>query len=191
MLGRLNRSATKYARLQKDALHLRLGLAGIVLSLIPYSSFNDLRSQVYRWAGFKGVSEKVYIAGRLDLRGDGDIYTKLHIGEHTIINTPCQIELNAPVRIGQRVGLGHNLMIITSNHETGPPEQRMSRIKMEPVTIGDGVWIGARVTILPGVTIGPGATVGVGSVVVRDVPANAKVVGNPAKVIGWLDAPPD
>jgi maltose O-acetyltransferase len=65
----------------------------------------------------------------------------------------------------------------------------MARMITEPVSIGDGAWIGARVTILPGVTIGQGAMVGVGSVVTRDVPANAQVVGNPAKVIGWLDRP--
>ncbi len=185
------RSAIRYVGLQREVLHVRLGLAEILIRQIPYSSFNDLRSQLYRWAGFKGISRRVYIAGKLGLRGDGDIYTKLFIGERTTINTPCQIELSAPVHIGKRVGIGHNTMIITSNHEIGSAEQRMSHIKAEPVTIGDGTWIGARVTILPGVTIGPGAMVAVGAVVARDVPTNAKVAGNPAKVIGWLDAPPD
>jgi acetyltransferase-like isoleucine patch superfamily enzyme len=157
--------------------------------MLPYSSFNDFRAQLYRWAGFQGISHLVFIAGKLDLRGDGDIYSKLNIGERTTINTPCQIELNAQVLIGSRVGIGHDTVIITSNHELGPAEQRMARMRKEPVTIGDGAWIGARVTILPGVTIGPGAMVAVGSVVTRDVPANAMVAGNPAKLIGWLDQP--
>ena len=179
--------ARRYAGLQREAIHFRLGLAQLLVWLLPYSSFNDLRTHIYRWAGFAGVSQQVFIAGKLDLRGDGDIYSRLNIGERTTINTPCQIELNAPVRIGKRVGIGHNTVIITSNHELGPAEQRMARMVKEPVTIGDGTWIGARVTILPGITIGPGAMVAVGSVVTRDVPANAKVAGNPAKVIGWLD----
>lgn len=45
-----------------------------------------------------------------------------------------------------------------------------------------------NVTILPGVTIGENAVVGAGAVVTRDVPDNAVVVGNPAKVIRYLDA---
>lgn len=43
-------------------------------------------------------------------------------------------------------------------------------------------------TILPGVTIGENAIVGAGSVVTKDVPDNAVVVGTPAKVIKYLDA---
>lgn len=51
-----------------------------------------------------------------------------------------------------------------------------------------GCSIGANATILGGVRIGRHAIVGAGSVVTRNVPANALVVGNPAKVAGWVDA---
>ena len=46
-----------------------------------------------------------------------------------------------------------------------------------------GASIGANATILPGITIGEGAMVGAGSVVVKNVPANTTVVGNPAREI--------
>jgi acetyltransferase-like isoleucine patch superfamily enzyme len=49
--------------------------------------------------------------------------------------------------------------------------------------IRKGAKIGANTTLLPGVVIGENALVGAGSVVVRDVPAGAVVVGNPARVI--------
>ena len=49
--------------------------------------------------------------------------------------------------------------------------------------IGDDAWIGFNATILKGVKIGRGAIVAAGSVVVKDVPDNAIVAGNPAKVI--------
>lgn len=55
--------------------------------------------------------------------------------------------------------------------------------EFQPVTIGDDVWIGARVTILPGVTIGKGCIVGAGSVVTKSLPDYAIGLGNPARVL--------
>ena len=57
-------------------------------------------------------------------------------------------------------------------------------------TIRKGASLGANCTILPGITIGTNAMVGAGAVVTRSVPPNAKVVGNPAKIIGYVDAKP-
>ena len=51
--------------------------------------------------------------------------------------------------------------------------------------VEQGATLGARVTVVCGVTIGEDAFVGAGAVVVRDVPANAFVVGNPGRQIGW------
>lgn len=52
--------------------------------------------------------------------------------------------------------------------------------------VGDGAAIGANSTILPNVTIGSWALVGAGSVVTKDVPAYALVVGTPARQVGWV-----
>jgi maltose O-acetyltransferase len=52
------------------------------------------------------------------------------------------------------------------------------------VRIGHNVWIGGGAIVLPGVTVGDDAVIGAGSVVTRDVPPGAVVVGNPAKVRG-------
>lgn len=51
-----------------------------------------------------------------------------------------------------------------------------------------GASIGANATILPGLTIGERAMVGAGAVVVRSVPPNAIVCGNPARIVGYVDA---
>ena len=51
-----------------------------------------------------------------------------------------------------------------------------------------GCSIGANATVLPGITIGEWAMVGAGSVVTKSVPAYSVVVGNPAKVVGRVDA---
>ena len=53
----------------------------------------------------------------------------------------------------------------------------------KPVVLEDDVLIGANAVIIEGVRIGKGAVVGAGSVVTKDVPAGAVVVGNPAKII--------
>lgn len=55
------------------------------------------------------------------------------------------------------------------------------------VTIDTGAAIGARSVILAGVHVGAWALIGSGSVVIRDVPAHALMVGNPARQIGWVD----
>ena len=56
--------------------------------------------------------------------------------------------------------------------------------------IRKGAKIGANATILPGVVVGENALVGAGAVVVRDVPAGAVVVGNPARVIRQISELP-
>lgn len=54
------------------------------------------------------------------------------------------------------------------------------------ITVRRNASIGANATLLPGVTIGERAMVGAGSVVTKDVPANAVVAGNPAKIIRYI-----
>lgn len=56
-------------------------------------------------------------------------------------------------------------------------------VSMDPVTIGDKSWVGARAIVLKGVNVGEGAIVGAGSVVTRDVSPWTIVAGNPARVI--------
>lgn len=56
--------------------------------------------------------------------------------------------------------------------------------RVEKVTVGNNVFLGANAIILPGVTVGDNVIIGAGSVVTKDIPANSIVVGNPAKVVG-------
>lgn len=63
-----------------------------------------------------------------------------------------------------------------------PPPQFLRTV------VRHGASIGANATILPGLTIGQNAMVGAGAVVTRDVPPNAIVIGNPARITGYADA---
>jgi tetrahydrodipicolinate N-succinyltransferase len=57
-----------------------------------------------------------------------------------------------------------------------------------PITLARNVWIGLRAIICKGVSIGENAIIGAGAVVTHDVPENAIAAGNPARVVGALDA---
>ena len=59
--------------------------------------------------------------------------------------------------------------------------------KLLPVRVKRGASIGANSVVVAGVTIGEDALVGAGSVVTKDVPVNAVVAGNPARIIGYRD----
>lgn len=185
------RKLLRYLVQQRAIFHGRLAVVQLLVRLIPFAMLDRLRGVAYRLAGFD-VGHRVRIAGPLSIWGAGDVYRRLSIGEATFVNSPAHVELNAEVRIGARCAIGHHFVVITSNHVMGPASARAGAQVLAPVSIGDGVWIGACVTLLPGITIGDGAFVAAGAVVTRDVPPNARVAGNPAVVVGMLGdgAPP-
>ncbi len=90
------------------------------------------------------------------------------------------------VTIGKHVLIGPSVRIYTSQHALDVDDRRAGWERVEPVTIEDDVWLGGNVVILPGEKIGARSVVGAGSVVVKDVPPDVVVVGNPARVVRTL-----
>ena len=115
-----------------------------------------------------------------------DFGMNIHIGGHVTFNAGVCIQDQGGVWIGEGSLLGHNVVLVTLNHDLDPAKR--AALHPTPIVIGRNVWIGSNATVLQGVTIGDGAVVAAGAVVTKDVPANAVVGGVPAKVIKWIDA---
>lgn len=140
-----------------------------------------------------------------------------NIGENTRIWQFCVIfaqakigdncNISANVLIENDVVVGNNVTIksgvqlwdglrIEDNVFIGPnatftndvmPRSNVYSTQFVKTVIKAGASIGANVTILPGVTVAEGAVVGAGAVVMRSVPANAIVEGNPALIVGYTN----
>lgn len=111
----------------------------------------------------------------------------IHVGENFYANFDCVILDVCEVRIGINCFLAPGVHIYTATHPIHPLERCSGREFGKPVTIGDNVWLGGRSVILPGVTIGDNAVVAAGAVVVKDVPPNVVVGGNPARIIRQIE----
>lgn len=102
------------------------------------------------------------------------------------VTVKCGVQLWDGLRVEDEVFIGPNA---TFTNDLFP------RSKVYPETFAvtvlrRGASIGANATILAGLTIGEGAMVGAGAVVTRDVPPGAIVVGNPARIKGYIDGTP-
>jgi UDP-2-acetamido-3-amino-2,3-dideoxy-glucuronate N-acetyltransferase len=122
------------------------------------------------------------------------------IGQDCNICSHCLIEND--VIIGDRVTVKSGVQLwdglrVCDDVFIGPnasfandrfPRSQKTPEKFLQTKVEAGASIGAGATILPGITIGRNAMVAAGAVVTRSVPPNAVVVGNPAKIVGYVDA---
>lgn len=96
------------------------------------------------------------------------------------------VQLWDGVRLGDDVFVGPNA---TFTNDMFPRSKEYPE-KFLHTIVGPGASIGANAVLLPGIRVGRRAMIGAGSVVVRDVPAHAIVVGNPARIVGYADSAP-
>lgn len=129
------------------------------------------------------LGSNVYIGHQTILKG----YYKneMVIDDNTWIGQGCFFHSAGGLRIGQNVGIGPHVKIITSRHEEEGIDVPIlfSRIEMGQVLIDDDCDLGVGSIVLPGVTIGRGSQVGAGAVVTKDVEPYSIVIGVPARVI--------
>jgi maltose O-acetyltransferase len=139
-----------------------------------------------RWAALRAIGIRVNQSGiRSGVVFSG---TDVHIGSETFVNEGVFFDaINARVTLGGKCSIGHQAMFLTSTHEVSTFKRRAGATVSRPVSVGDGVWIGARAVLLPGVTIGDGSVVAAGAVVTKSFPENSVIAGVPAKLIRSLD----
>ena len=127
------------------------------------------------------------------------IMSSAEIGEDVSIGQNCFIGEN--VKIGNNVKIQNNVslydgLVVHDNVFIGPSSVFTNVIKprseyptnkkYSQTIIEEGVTIGANATIVCGITLGEYAFIGSGSVVTKNIPNNALIVGNPGKIIGWV-----
>ncbi|MEK4245527.1 sugar O-acetyltransferase [Psychrobacillus sp. FSL K6-2684] len=110
-----------------------------------------------------------------------------YVGENFFANFDCTILDVCEVRFGDNCMLGPSVQIYTATHPITPMERNSGKEYAKPIIIGNNVWIGGNAVINPGVCIGDNAIIASGAVVIKNVPANVVVGGNPAKIIKEIE----
>ena len=109
----------------------------------------------------------------------------IQIGNYGLICPGVRIGSAAEIIVGDSCMLASNAYLTDSDwHDI---YDRNAIGKSAPVVLEKNVWIGDSAIVCKGVTIGENSIVGAGAVVVRSVPANTIVAGNPARVVKSLD----
>lgn len=99
------------------------------------------------------------------------------------VTVKCGVQLWDGLRVESDVFIGPN---VTFSNDKFPRSKKYPKEFLQTV-VKEGASIGANATILPGIKIGESAMIGAGAVVTKDVPPNAIVVGNPAKIEGYTN----
>jgi putative colanic acid biosynthesis acetyltransferase WcaF len=97
------------------------------------------------------------------------------LGDRTAIYSLDRIEIRQGATIAQEAYL------CAGTHDFGQPHMPL---QTAPIVVGAGAFVGARAFVLPGVSLGERCIVGAMAMVARDVPAGARVGGNPARILG-------
>ncbi len=125
------------------------------------------------------IGDETKLGAFVEIQKNARVGARCKISSHTFVCEGVTIEDN--------VFIGHNVAFINDTYPrataSGGELQTEKDWKVETTLVKKGASIGSGATILANVTIGENALVGAGSVVTKDVPANAVVAGNPARVL--------
>jgi len=142
----------------------------------------------YRKVKFQRLGSNVNLKS---LKSNFHYSKNISIGNNVFIGPGADLDGAGGIVIGNGVVFAPGVIIYSRTHYFDGTELEAlpfdNKIIVSPVFIEDYVWVGRDVVILPGVVIGEGAVVGARTVVTKDVPKGAVVVGNPAKIVKYRD----
>lgn len=129
------------------------------------------------------IGNNVYIGHNVFLKGY--YKNRIDIGNNTWIGQSAFLHGAGGIKIGDFVGIGPYVKILTSFHKDLGIDSLLlfNPLEFKKVIVGDGSDIGIGAIILAGVKIGRGVIIGAGAVVTKDIPDYAVAVGIPAKII--------
>jgi len=129
------------------------------------------------------IGDNTKIGAFVEIQKNASVGKNCKVSSHTFV---CE-----GVTIEDGVFIGHSVAFINDSYPRATVEggqlQTESDWKVEKTVVKKGASIGSGATILSNVVIGENAIIGAGSVVTKDVPPNAIVVGNPAKILRYLN----
>ncbi len=161
---------------------LRITFSNFIINLLPDIEIcSYLRVCIARLLGLTAgsntsIRKTVYLGNLKNIK----------MGAKVKINRDVFFDAFDKITIGSNVGIAFQVSFVTSTHEIGETKARVGNIVGKPITIEDGCWIGARAIIGPGVTIGKSSVIAAGAVVLRSMPSNSVIAGNPARVINRI-----
>lgn len=130
------------------------------------------------------IGDETKIGAFVEIQKNATVGQRCKISSHTFI---CE-----GVKIEDNVFVGHSVTFINDSYPRAIAAdgglQTENDWKVEQTLVKKGASIGSGSTILSNVVIGENAIIGAGSVVTKDVPADAIVAGNPAKVLRYITA---
>ena len=153
-------------------------------------SMNDVKLgedvKIYNFVNLYGceIGSRTKIGAFVEIQKGARIGADCKISSHTFI---CE-----GVTIEDRVFVGHGVVFINDRFPRAANESGRLQTEedwtVQPTVIKAGASIGSGAVILCNVTIGENAIIGAGSVVTKNVPANAIVAGNPARIIRYCNS---
>lgn len=152
-------------------------IVNILLKLLPISGLFSIKRFFLRLIGVE-IGKNVSINGHSWFYGRGSII----IGSNTWIGVGCKFYsvMGKVIEIGKNCDIAPEVIFVPGTHKLGTMERRAGEGYSMDIKIGNGCWIGARVTVLGGVTVGSGVMIAAGSVVQSDIPDNCLAAGVPA-----------
>src|SRR5262245_25813749 len=131
-----------------EGVDLRAVAATLLTLPLPTGAMHHARAYILRACGIR-VGRGTIVAGTIRISGGRMASRNLAFGRECYINVGCLFDAASRISVGDRVAIGHRVMMITSSHDPSHPKRRGGEGESMPIEVGAGAWISAGAIILP------------------------------------------